>query len=1058
MTNNTWTNAIAILLCTSAFGAAAAAQADYAEGFENNGTVKAGQWGPQNLIDKGWIFRNQSDPANGPAWYDGNGFGGLPFDGDGYLQTDSMATDYFGGPLSVWAILPPIPGQRAADLVSIWVMGGGSPSSSTYFEVRYSPNGGAGTGSDHDDVGDFTDVLFSAELPLEAQGYRQVIESLPGDGRIAFRFWSPFIMTAFGRGTTFAIDALSVGGEPPPPCGVPIPLPGQTVTWTLADSPYTICQDLLIPTGATVIVEPGVTVTFEPDCWLHVDGALIAHGTPQQPITFDGDNQPGAGLEVGGHADLAWTRVATRFGGGGEHAVFEVRDSVISAGAFIQGVPDLAVIERCRFVGGSVAPLSGSLRIVDCDFSQGGYADVAGVLFLDNVTIDGGPLLIRGELISGTTLLDNISVTNYGAGAGVSLYGANFLLGPNLVTQGNRYPLRIELLGAGLLAGSRLPVSGNMFNYIPTNGLVLGAQRYWANTGVPYVVGNFPANYGGSLTIEPGTTVRFGPGAGAFLALTADLRAFGTPDKPITFERFDPGRSWKGLKWVDNFNARQRNVVFKGADIAAMSDGGNLLLDSCTISGNWQGTRSVTGGLVQLRNSRIMENAIGMTTTSTGRIDAQSAISPNVFAGNGLAVDYNNTTGDIPRFDHNWWNSPNGPTTDQNPGGDGDAVEGLLAGWFTPFLTAPPAQGDDPPRVEIEPIYYVAHAGEKIILRWKAKDDSSIVSQRVEFADHAYPSQYVTVAALGGGERSYEFTAPIVEPTNQYTMPSGIRVVAVDDAGQEGYDQAMVRIPYQEDFTPVYQEVQNVPDLVHPHDNVEVCWLPGGTSSVYVALDDVILAHSQGGAGSCLPIGATMPYVSTDTARFLVLSTVGAGGRLVYSYSEYFSIRPDERYGDAPPVVTLDAPLGGETFAGGGVVPVRWTASDDESVRSIGIQASYDGGTTWHSVERGLDPSLSAFDWELPASTGIDDVRIRVIATDHRFQTSSGTSAPFTILPGDPGDCPADFNGDGVVNTLDVLAFLNAFAAGDPSADFNGDTTINTLDVLAFLNAYAGGC
>ncbi len=54
--------------------------------------------------------------------------------------------------------------------------------------------------------------------------------------------------------------------------------------------------------------------------------------------------------------------------------------------------------------------------------------------------------------------------------------------------------------------------------------------------------------------------------------------------------------------------------------------------------------------------------------------------------------------------------------------------------------------------------------------------------------------------------------------------------------------------------------------------------------------------------------------------------------------------------------------------------------------------------------------------------------------------------------------CPADFNGDGAVNTLDVLAFLNAYTAGDPKADFNGDTVINTLDVLAFLNAYTAGC
>ena len=59
----------------------------------------------------------------------------------------------------------------------------------------------------------------------------------------------------------------------------------------------------------------------------------------------------------------------------------------------------------------------------------------------------------------------------------------------------------------------------------------------------------------------------------------------------------------------------------------------------------------------------------------------------------------------------------------------------------------------------------------------------------------------------------------------------------------------------------------------------------------------------------------------------------------------------------------------------------------------------------------------------------------------------------------DPGQCcDADFNGDGEVNTQDVLAFLNAWTAGEGSADFNGDGTVNTMDVLAFLNAWSAGC
>lgn len=54
--------------------------------------------------------------------------------------------------------------------------------------------------------------------------------------------------------------------------------------------------------------------------------------------------------------------------------------------------------------------------------------------------------------------------------------------------------------------------------------------------------------------------------------------------------------------------------------------------------------------------------------------------------------------------------------------------------------------------------------------------------------------------------------------------------------------------------------------------------------------------------------------------------------------------------------------------------------------------------------------------------------------------------------------CGADFNGDGAVNTLDVLTFLNAWSAADPRADFNGDGSVNTLDVLGFLNAWSAGC
>ncbi|MBK7403087.1 MAG: hypothetical protein IPJ41_00290 [Phycisphaerales bacterium] len=59
---------------------------------------------------------------------------------------------------------------------------------------------------------------------------------------------------------------------------------------------------------------------------------------------------------------------------------------------------------------------------------------------------------------------------------------------------------------------------------------------------------------------------------------------------------------------------------------------------------------------------------------------------------------------------------------------------------------------------------------------------------------------------------------------------------------------------------------------------------------------------------------------------------------------------------------------------------------------------------------------------------------------------------------GEGACCPADANGDGQVNTIDVLTFLNQWTTEDAFADINGDGAINTQDVLAFLNLWNAGC
>lgn len=73
------------------------------------------------------------------------------------------------------------------------------------------------------------------------------------------------------------------------------------------------------------------------------------------------------------------------------------------------------------------------------------------------------------------------------------------------------------------------------------------------------------------------------------------------------------------------------------------------------------------------------------------------------------------------------------------------------------------------------------------------------------------------------------------------------------------------------------------------------------------------------------------------------------------------------------------------------------------------------------------------------------------------WQAGGDSAAAACIIEGTPV-CRADFDGNGSVNTLDFIAFLNAFNSGDERADFDGNGTINTLDFLAFLNAFNTGC
>ncbi len=57
-------------------------------------------------------------------------------------------------------------------------------------------------------------------------------------------------------------------------------------TWTLANSPYIVTENILVNTNITLTIDPGVVVKFDGDKYIKIEGFLVAQGTKNNGITF----------------------------------------------------------------------------------------------------------------------------------------------------------------------------------------------------------------------------------------------------------------------------------------------------------------------------------------------------------------------------------------------------------------------------------------------------------------------------------------------------------------------------------------------------------------------------------------------------------------------------------------------------------------------------------------------------------------------------------------------------------------------------------------------------
>ena len=145
-------------------------------------------------------------------------------------------------------------------------------------------------------------------------------------------------------------------------------------------------------------------------------------------------------------------------------------------------------------------------------------------------------------------------------------------------------------------------------------------------------------------------------------------------------------------------------------------------------------------------------------------------------------------------------------------------------------------------------------------------------------------------------------------------------------------------------------------------------------------------------------------------------------------------------------------PRGGETLIANSVCFIDWYAAvpAGKVQPTMMIELSISGPYGSFQTIAEEVPDNGRYQWLVPDNLlTSEDCHLRfTLSTDP--PAVAVTASPFTII--NPNLIPGDVNGDGIVNTEDLLLLLGAWGEcpGCPE-DLNGDGVVNTEDLLILL-------